>query len=496
MHGMGRVLGMSRATGSVSLVSWLGVLAAGCGQSAGVEEGDSSSETGTSGALDLPPQECGNGLVDPGEACDDGNALDGDGCSSTCTTESWSEVDVFAGWACTCVVFTDGRLRCWGRGGYHGWGEYPFAIGDDETPASVGDVPGGTDVARVDAGYMQVCAVMRSGELRCWGGYEEFGQTGGAAAALGMSDTTPMDVGGPAEVAAIGNFHSCALLADGGVRCWGKNDRGQLGYGHTANLGDDEPPSAAGDVPLGGTVVELGAGAQHTCARLGDGAVRCWGAGIEDPLAGGARGMLGQGNIDDVGDDELPEDVPPVPLGGPAIRLAVAGNHACAVLEGGTLRCWGDGGGGQLGYGNTDDIGDDEVPTDIEPVDVGEPVFDVITGTVTCVQLAEGRVKCWGAGSARGYGNADLGDDEIPADLPYVDVGAPVVRLSGGQGHVCARLPVGGLRCWGANSDGQLGYGRPCVGEQPPGGTACDKDPWCCIGDDETPAQAGPVPFE
>jgi cysteine-rich repeat protein len=487
---------MSGARRDRRLLAWLALLAVGCGvEHSGSGDGESSSETGTSGTSDLPaPAECGNGAVEPGEECDDENALDGDGCSATCVTESWSEVAVFAGAASTCVVFTDGRLRCWGGGGYHGWGDYPFDIGDDETPASFGDVPGGTDVARVDAGYIQVCVVMRSGDLRCWGGYEEFGQTGGGALAYGMSDTTPIDIGGPAVAAAIGNFHSCALLATGGVRCWGKNDRGQLGYGHTQNLGDDEPPSAAGDVPLGGKVVEVGAGAQHACARLENGAVRCWGAGNYLPDSTPA-GMLGQGDIDHIGDDELPQDVPPVSLGAPAVRLSVSGNHACAVLEGGALRCWGAGGGWHLGYGDEQDIGDDEVPTDLDPVDVGEPVLDVVTGAATCVLLAEGRLKCWGSGPARGYGSEELGDDEVPADLPEVEIGGPVAGLSGGA-HMCARLSAGSLRCWGANFDGQLGYGMPCTGQQPAGGTACDKNPWCCIGDDETPAQAGPVPFE
>jgi hypothetical protein len=157
------------------------------------------------------------------------------------------------------------------------------------------------------------------------------------------------------------------------------------------------------------------------------------------------------------------------------------------------LRCWGDGLGGQLGYGNEEDIGDDEVPTDVDPVDVGQPVLDVVTGAATCVQLAEGRVKCWGVASANGYGSNEVGDDEVPADLPYVDVGGAVLRLSSRQGHVCARISVGSLRCWGMNTSGQLGYGKPCVGLQP---QECDDDPWCCIGDDETPAEAGPVPFE
>ncbi len=90
------------------------------------------------------------------------------------------------------------------------------------------------------------------------------------------------------------------------MRCWGTNDRGQLGYGHKNNLGDKESPSTASAVDVGGPVAKITAGFDHTCALLDDGTVRCWG--------GNEFGQLGYGNIENVGDTESPASAGPVPI--------------------------------------------------------------------------------------------------------------------------------------------------------------------------------------
>ena len=107
-----------------------------------------------------------------------------------------------------------------------------------------------------------------------------------------------MPVGGSVVQVATGDFHTCALLTTGNVRCWGLNDLGQLGYGNTENIGDDETPAEVGDVPVGGSVVQLEASENQTCAVLTSGSVRCWGANN--------RGQLGYGNTNTLGDDETP----------------------------------------------------------------------------------------------------------------------------------------------------------------------------------------------
>ena len=97
----------------------------------------------------------------------------------------------------------------------------------------------------------------------------------------------------------------CALLE----RCralLGRGGRGGLGYGNVSNLGDDESVATVGDVVVGGTVIQLSVGAQHTCAVLDNGHVRCWGDN--------QSGILGYGGSDAIGDDELPDSAGNVPV--------------------------------------------------------------------------------------------------------------------------------------------------------------------------------------
>ena len=98
--------------------------------------------------------------------------------------------------------------------------------------------------------------------------------------------------------------HTCALFESGSVRCWGAALQGQLGYGNTNPIGDDEPPVDAAFVPVGGRVVQVSAGGDFTCALLESGTVRCW----------GEASALGLGSSENIGDNESPESVDPVPI--------------------------------------------------------------------------------------------------------------------------------------------------------------------------------------
>jgi alpha-tubulin suppressor-like RCC1 family protein len=223
-------------------------------------------------------------------------------------------IDIAAGQQHTCAITTGNKLLCWGNGdgGRLGYGD-PNNIGDTETPAAAGPVPVGADVMQVAAGVYHTCALLAGGSVRCWGTNTNFqlGISGEPiTTAYGDDEAAAMaplvDVGGIATQIACGYFHTCALLSTGAVRCWGQNTYGQLGYPNTVAVGDNEPPSTAGDVDLGGIALEITAGQNHTCARLADGHVRCWGRG-ED-------GRLGYGNPDNIGDNEPPSAAGNVPV--------------------------------------------------------------------------------------------------------------------------------------------------------------------------------------
>jgi alpha-tubulin suppressor-like RCC1 family protein len=222
-------------------------------------------------------------------------------------------------------------------------------------------------------------------------------------------------------------------------------------------------------------VQKVRAGFDFTCAWLQSGDVRCWGYG--------ENGRLGLGGIENLGDDELPSSVPPVDLGGGTVAdLTVGAGHACVLFDDGAVTCWGVGVFGALGYASLDHIGDDELPDAVGPVDLGATATAAWAGSHnTCARLADTSIVCWGHGDlgANGYGSTDtIGDDETPAGLPPVSFGAELQQLTEGQGEHFCGVSDDGLVCWGFNGWGQLGLGR--TGN---------------VGDDELPSDVGLVPL-
>jgi alpha-tubulin suppressor-like RCC1 family protein len=146
------------------------------------------------------------------------------------------------------------------------------------------------------------------------------------------------------------------------------NDHGQLGYPNTDDVGDNETPDSVGTVDLGrgSTATHIAAGNFHTCAILDDKTTLCWGWG--------ALGRLGYANEDDVGDEETPGSVGPVDIGEPATAITAGANHTVVVLASGRVRSWGLGTSGELGYPEWDideAVGNYETPSSEGPVKLG-----------------------------------------------------------------------------------------------------------------------------
>ncbi len=205
---------------------------------------------------------------------------------------------------------------------------------------------GGHAAVAVTAGSSHSCALLDDGTIRCWGsnGYGELGSvTNNGTFNPNPAPQPAVNLGGHAAVAiTAGGFHSCALLDDGTVRCWGSNYFGELGS--ATNNGTDNPnPAPQPAVNLGGhAAVAITAGpASHSCALLDDGTVRCWGYNYYGQL----------GSVTNNGtDNPNPVPEPAVNLGGHAAVAVTAGEfHSCALLDDGTIRCWGNNFYGQLG---------------------------------------------------------------------------------------------------------------------------------------------------
>ncbi len=358
---------------------------------------------------------------------------------------------VSAGAAHTCAVLDDETVRCWGFGGDGRLG-YANArsVGDDEAPGSIGpvDLGAGRTAKAITAGRAHTCAVLDGGDVRCWG-YGFDGRLGYATNlgrdldTIGDNETPgsigPVKLGAGRTATAItaGDSHTCALLDGGDVRCWGFGGNGQLGYGNTDLIGDDETPDTVGPVKLGGKAVAIAAGDFHTCAVLADGKVRCWGFG--------GSGRLGYANADSIGDDETPDAIAPVDLGPgrTAKAITAGGGHTCVVLDDGSVRCWGNGIRGQLGYGNIVSIGDDEPPAAAGPVELGPGrTATAISagGDQTCARLDDASIRCWGRGvnGELGYcSRISIGDDETPSAAGPIDFGVP-----GARGAPCPPPPA------------------------------------------------------
>ena len=339
----------------------------------------------------------------------------------------------------------------------------------------------------VSAGAIHTCAVTPSENLRCWGGNND-GQLGyGHTDRIG-DDETPANegdvpVGGlVTQVSTGGQFtsfvestvaHTCALMKTGKVRCWGNNNSGQLGHGNTTNIGDIQTPESAGDVPLllglGESVTQVCVGGRHSCALLTNDDVLCWG--------GNQFGQLGNGNTDNIGDDELPSVTASV--GGDVSQISCGENHTCALLTNGKVRCWGQGSNGKLGYADVSNIGDTEPPSSVGDIDIGGEAIQVAAGADhTCVILTNGDVRCWGRGfyGALGYGNqVTVGDDESPSSAGPVSLPGSASFISAGKERTCVVLQDASTFCWGIRTF-PIGYGNDET-----------------IGDDETPMSVGPL---
>lgn len=393
---------------------------------------------------------------------------------------------IAAGGSKTCVVLDGSKLRCWGRNDH---GRLGFALpdnnyGDDEPASAVPLLDLGDPIAGLSLDTSTACLTSENGELRCWGG--------GTVGSLGILwqgwlgddetilDGQPVDLGGARVVQiAAGSSHACALFEDATVKCWGYGGEGALGYGNLETLCDEagEEPKNLPAVDIGSPVRAIFAGDRNTCAVLQNGGLKCWGHE--------GYGKLGLGSNELIGDDETPASVEAIQLaGGPVVRVATQGRQICALHEEGSVSCWGETG-PWLGYGKAMDsvglgLGDDEHPSELGVVNVGGKVLDIVVGDAfTCARLEMGSVKCWGASNLGqlGYGNTNyIGYDETPAEVAPIELGGAAISLVAGWDHACVLLDDDSIRCWGLGI--RLGYGNPQN-----------------VGDDETPAQAGPVPF-
>lgn len=230
-----------------------------------------------------------------------------------------------------------------------------------------------------------------------------------------------------------GEKHSCALNSTGAVKCWGQNDRGQLGNGTTTD--SDTPVDASG---LASGVIALGAGNKHTCAVLSSGVIRCWGHNN--------HGQLGDGGS---ADSPVPVDVAALP---PMMSVAAGAEHTCGLTPGGGVKCWGRNDKGQLGDGSGSDSA---TPVDVATLATGAAWIE--TGEKhSCAAMNSGLTRCWGDNANGQLGNNTTVDSGLPVDVSGL---SDAIQIGAGKEFTCALRQAGNVSCWGRNNGGQLGDG-------------------------------------
>lgn len=337
-------------------------------------------------------------------------------------------LDIAAGAAHTCAVTSAGALKCWGSAS-------EGQLGDGQrgtnrlAPVQVSGLTSG--VKAVAAGAEHTCAVMTDGTVKCWGKNDKYQMGDGTTTARLLTPQTVPGLSGVAAIAA-GAKHNCALLASGGLKCWGANLNGQVGNGSTSDFSAKTPQDVIG---MQAGVADVAAGDSHTCASMVTGDVKCWGANTS--------GQLGIGNT--VGQSE------PVKLDGISAKRVTAGSSfSCAVRSDETVSCWGDNTLGQLGNGGSTGS---TSPAAVAGV---TGATDVAGGSVYTCALSGGALRCWGDNS-----NGQLATGDLIYRGARGDIAAfgPVSALSAGYGNSCAITSAGEVSCWGANMTGQLGDG-------------------------------------
>jgi alpha-tubulin suppressor-like RCC1 family protein len=414
------------------------------------------------------------------------------------TTDLVDVVQLDVGGRHACAVTSAGAAKCWGD-------NTNGILGDGTTTARAwaGDVMGltagvtavttsrGWDAMNPDVAH--TCALMSGGIVRCWGD-NQFGQLGvGTTTGFAAVPAAPVALSSPAVAISAGWGHTCALLSDGTVECWG--------YNRERQLGDTTTVDRSTPVPVAGlaNVVQISAGPSTTCALTSAGGVKCWTPPSITP----------------------PEPVPPpsdiagmtsgvasVSSGGSKIHSCVLSgfgsnvtetcqkvligtqqgeSHICAAMVDGAIRCIGANEEGQLGDGTTTPGGTGAGVSGLGSggmqvsaagflsgaVPFGNPPSGV-NGAHSCAVTTAGTVKCWGRNYCGLLGNGGTADCDVTHNVfsaTPVDVAgiSNAQSVSAGGEFACALTTTGAVRCWG------VGYGATplaVIAGTPPAGTA------------------------
>lgn len=383
----------------------------------------------------------------------------------------------------SCAISQSNELKCWGNNSYgqlgHESSMSPIGSQVNQMGAYLqASVISDKQIYKISTGKTHSCAILSDGKVKCWGNNTS-GQLGigqninNIGRYLGdITSQAPVDLGSSSalqiSLPKFGEF-SCALLANGQVKCWGGNTNGQLGQGHKINIGQNSSELgdalSAIDLGSGVTAKQVSTGTNHACVITNEDKVKCWG--------GNQYGQLGLGDTIERGGEsqQMGDNLPYVPLSGSNKVLFITSGHDfnCALLDNGQVKCWGDGFFGKLANGGTSNIGSSGNQVEnIQALNFGNGLIalEISSGYQhSCAVLNDGSVKCWGWGRYGQLGlesTESIGDQasELVNGIESVKLGSneKVKSIASGYAHSCAILENHSIKCWGRNNYGQLGH--------------------------------------
>jgi alpha-tubulin suppressor-like RCC1 family protein len=290
-------------------------------------------------------------------------------------------------------------------------------------------------ISAMTANGAHTCILTNSGKIKCWG-RNDVGELGNGTVSSGSTAKDVVGLLDPIKKVTAGFNHTCAVTDLGTVKCWGQNNYNVLG--NTSISGFSATPMDV--LNLNSLAKNIDTATTHTCILTNSRDVKCWGFGNYGAL-GNSNGTTSLTPVDVAG------------LGENVQKVATGDHHSCALTDYGGVKCWGFNIDGQIGDGSRSNR--------LSPVDVSglnASVKEVEAGHWhTCALTNSGGVKCWGF---NGYG--ELGDGtfftrDTPVDVLGLTSGIQAIALS--YSHTCALTTLGQVKCWGYNNSGQVGSG-------------------------------------
>jgi alpha-tubulin suppressor-like RCC1 family protein len=333
----------------------------------------------------------------------------------------------------TCALNGDGNVFCWGVN-YSGQLGNGMNYSYSSHPTRVMGLS--NKIISIAVSNNHSCALTDNGAVKCWGA-NSAGQLGNASF---NSSNLPVDVVGlyrGVKAIAVGEYHSCALLNTGEVRCWGANDLGQLGNN---NLGNSNIPITVNGLLSG--VTKLAVGYDHACALVNSSSIKCWGSN--------SQGQLGNSSLIDSSVPVLVSN-----LVGSFTSITASFSSTCTLAVSGVGYCWGGNSFGELGNG----VSSLPVITPITMSVINSPISVLALGdSHTCILNNLGSVECWGYNGKGAVGDGTTINTLLPETV--IGLESNVIALASRDNHNCSILNSGVVKCWGDNYAGQLGNGN------------------------------------